>query len=954
MVTAAVIAAASFGVAGVAAQEQRPLEVTVDRPQIPLGSQFYLTIRVEGGVDDPPRLPDLPDFRVVSRGQRRDMAITNGRVSSSTSWNYLLIPTRAGVLEIGPATAVVDGAEVSSQPFTVEVAAADAAGVGQSGDLFVTASVSTERPWQGQQVVYTWRFYSRVPVGQGQIESMDFGPDVLAEDLGEVRQFQTALNGVQYSVNEVRKALFPQRSGVVELPPTQLRVDVQAEQASRRGRRRSLFDDFDSLLGRGGRWETRFLVTEPVSLDVQPLPTPPAAWTGLVGDFSVRASLSRQQLQVGQSATLEVEVAGDGNVQLLSEPSFPQLPAFKIYPDQPDGSIDRTGVRLTGRKVFRRALVPLLAGALEVPPLDLVYFDPERGEYATRSTETIDLEVAPFEGEEELMLTESMAPTTGKVAVRILADDILPIHRTAAGIESAMPTGWRWWLWLLGAVLPPLVYLSLLLAHRRERRYAADRTLLRRQRALRRALAAAKALDAGGAARGSSAAEPSRVLRAYVGDKLGIEGAALTPAETERALLDAGADELLAGRCRDLLERLEAAQYGPVAAAGSPLGAGGGASAGGGDDDLTGLIRALHRQLARPKSTLAARRSASRSALLLLAAGFAVGALAGLASPVVSAQQEAPEVSDDARGDDGAAVRDRLDVPPSEPLALPLPSSREAPAGSPESPGTTGLSASEASRSPTAPSFRESGPVSPGPSTPSTAEAVEAVEPSELWVNGNAAFEAGDHERAVALYLELRAMGVENGHLHFNLGNAHLRTGALGHAIASYRRSLRLLPRDEDTRANLAFARRSARDEIAPPEPPALLRTALFWHYGLAPAEAFRSAVAVGVAFWILLAVRLYRRESEVLRWAVVCLLLVGLALGGSLAVHAAFDSVVAVVTPPEINLHAAAGEGSVVRFQLHAGTEVRVIELRPEWVRIELPDGQRGWSRREYVEIVD
>jgi pentatricopeptide repeat protein len=229
-----------------------------------------------------------------------------------------------------------------------------------------------------------------------------------------------------------------------------------------------------------------------------------------------------------------------------------------------------------------------------------------------------------------------------------------------------------------------------------------------------------------------------------------------------------------------------------------------------------------------------------------------------------------------------------------------------------------------------------------------------APEPAELWVNGNAAYEAGDFERAVALYREMQEMGVDNGHLHYNLGNAYLRAGELGLSIASYRRSLALLPRDEDAFANLAFARRSARDEIAPPEPPVLLRTVLFWHYSLAPDESLKSAALVGLGFWVVLALRVYRPASELLRWFAVCLLAVGLALGGSLVAHTAFDTVVAVVLPKEIDLHAAAGEGSVVRFRLHAGTEVRVIEQRPEWVRIELPDGQRGWSRREYVEIVD
>jgi hypothetical protein len=572
------------------AQGPEEIQVTVDRNQVTLGNQIYLTIRIDGSPDQPPRLPELPDFRVVSRGEQRDFQLMNGRASTSTSYNYLLIPVRVGTFEIGAAVAVVSGVEVRSQPFTVEVTAAEDAGTEQDRDLFVAASVSTDQPWQGQQVIYTWRFYSRVRVGQGSIEEMDFGVDVVAEDLGEVRQFTTAIDGVQYSVNEVRKALFPQRAGEIVLPPTRLGVEVVVEEPRRQIRRRGIFDDFDSLLGRGGRWTTKYLLTEPLILDVKPLPPAPDGWNGLVGEFDIRASLSRRALQVGQSATLEVQVGGAGNVQLLTEPGFPELPAFKVYPDQPDASIDRTGRRLTGRKVFRRALVPLVAGTLDIPPIDLVYFDPELGEYATRSTSRIDLDITPADGEEELMLTEALAPTTGKVAVRILADDVLPIRRAAAGIVSADPRGWRLWMWIACGVLPPLMYLTLLAHHRRERRYAADATLRRRQRALRDALSAARKLRSG--AGPDSAAEASRIVRQYIGDKLGMEGAALTPSEAESAMVRAGVESELAGRCREQLERLEIAQYGLTTVAG-----GGGLAAETSSEGLNYLIKTIDKQV---------------------------------------------------------------------------------------------------------------------------------------------------------------------------------------------------------------------------------------------------------------------------------------------------------------------------------------------------------------------
>ncbi len=105
---------------------------------------------------------------------------------------------------------------------------------------------------------------------------------------------------------------------------------------------------------------------------------------------------------------------------------------------------------------------------------------------------------------------------------------------------------------------------------------------------------------------------------------------------------------------------------------------------------------------------------------------------------------------------------------------------------------------------------------------------------------------------------------------------------------------------------------------------------------------------------WSALAVRLYRRGSEVLRWTVIILLLLLLATGGSLAIRYTFPTRIAVVVPQELDALTAPQDEAVVRFKLHAGTEVVVKDAREGWYRIALPDGQQGWVAAGHVELVD
>ncbi|HET6345569.1 MAG TPA: hypothetical protein VFH51_11600, partial [Myxococcota bacterium] len=151
---------------------------------------------------------------------------------------------------------------------------------------------------------------------------------------------------------------------------------------------------------------------------------------------------------------------------------------------------------------------------------------------------------------------------TGKTDVQILGDDLLPLYKgtdalrrrpgtlQAAGVSA-------------GLGLPPVAYLLLLLWQRRRER-GRDPAVARARTALKRSLKALGevpgALSKGQASQAAAAA--SRAIRAYLGDKLRVEGMALTAAEARDHLVIRGVDPGLAQHVERLLSRCEAAQYG--------------------------------------------------------------------------------------------------------------------------------------------------------------------------------------------------------------------------------------------------------------------------------------------------------------------------------------------------------------------------------------------------------
>ena len=236
-----------------------------------------------------------------------------------------------------------------------------------------------------------------------------------------------------------------------------------------------------------------------------------------------------------------------------------------------------------------------------------------------------------------------------------------------------------------------------------------------------------------------------------------------------------------------------------------------------------------------------------------------------------------------------------------------------------------------------------------------TESRADRSELAAVLIRANGAYEEGRFAQAVSLYEQVRSGGVDNGLLHYNLGNAYLRNGQLGLAIASYLRSQRLLPRNEDVAANLQFARNSTRDALTPPQPTPAMRTLFFWHFALSRPELVQVFVVVNLALWGLLSLRLFRPRlaAESLRWLIGAALLVAMLTGGSLLTHWLRPQRVAVVVPPEVDAHSELDTGSVVRFKLHAGTEVQALETRDGWVRVGLPDGEQGWIEQFHTVVL-
>lgn len=229
----------------------------------------------------------------------------------------------------------------------------------------------------------------------------------------------------------------------------------------------------------------------------------------------------------------------------------------------------------------------------------------------------------------------------------------------------------------------------------------------------------------------------------------------------------------------------------------------------------------------------------------------------------------------------------------------------------------------------------------------------------ELVAEGNRLYQEGDFAGAAARYEAVLETGLESAVLHYNLGNAHYRMGDIGLSVLGYERALRLDPRHDDARANLALVNRQLRDRIEP-LPRFWLLVALEWWRDLLPRPVLALLLALcylvtGTAVVLRVLGRGARGRGLFARtaWSAGAATLL---LGTTLLVRETGlgSPTEAIVVAKEVRvLNAPSEESGLTLFALHEGTKVRIDDRAGEWAEIVLADGKVGWLRLDLLVVI-
>lgn len=206
---------------------------------------------------------------------------------------------------------------------------------------------------------------------------------------------------------------------------------------------------------------------------------------------------------------------------------------------------------------------------------------------------------------------------------------------------------------------------------------------------------------------------------------------------------------------------------------------------------------------------------------------------------------------------------------------------------------------------------------------------------------------------AAAIYRRIVDSGVRNGELMLNLGNSLMKAGEPSRAVAAYLDADRLIPGDVRVQDALAHARAATTSRLGPITGAGPLdQVASLWSGVSLPLRTWSSLTA-WLALWALVAAGIitgWRRgipwRSAIVAVAIACAL--PAATVGVDVLRTSLDRP-GVVIADAVVLRKGNGEGfaPAVQESLTSGAEFTMLEERPGWLRIRLPDGQSGWIRQ-------
>lgn len=557
---------------------------------VKVGERFMVTYEINEDADNfiSPEFGSLHVISGPSTSTNSSVQWVNGNMSQSytKTYTYILQATETGDKTISPATAYVDGTKYRSNSLKISVIknagnsgnntrgdsgnSQSDQGVLQDDDVYIKATVNNLKPFLGEQVIITYRIYTRVPVSNLMVKKLSsfsgFWSKNLLENKQKYDQTTEIINGEEYVVAVINQfALFPQKTGKLKIDPAELECTVQMRVQNQRSRRNDPFESFfnDPFFNRNIKNVNTVLKSNNIALDVQPLPQngKPANFNGAVGDFKLTSSIDRTTLNANDALTLVYSISGNGNLELVNLPE-PVMPHdFELYDPKITSNINTSASGISGRKKFEYLTIPRFGGTYTIEPVSFSYFNPNDQKYHTLTTDSYQIVVEKGDSQGGNLTYSASAQED----IQFIGQDIQHIKLLPFNLREKNRLFFLSNTFFIIALIPIVLMILLIIIIRNMEKKKANVSLLKNRKANKIAksrLRKAEKLKNEGDDK-AYYDEIAQALWGYIADKFNLKQADLSIDTVSESLINRGVEKDVSDTFINTLNNIEFARFAP-------------------------------------------------------------------------------------------------------------------------------------------------------------------------------------------------------------------------------------------------------------------------------------------------------------------------------------------------------------------------------------------------------
>jgi len=380
------------------------LKVAADKNPAIVGEQILIqyTINTKG---DNFKSPNFKELRVLSGpnpSTQSSYSFVNGKSqnSSSTTYSFYLKATKEGTYNISPASITVQGKKIQSKGYSLKVVKGTEKNKAKqkalSDNLFVKVEVDKKNIVVGEQILVTYKLFTRVDLHNTELSSLPALNGFWAKDLKTSSRFKRdVVDGVAYNVAAIKRSvLTAQKSGDLVIDPMELKCSIRIQ------KKRNNRDPFANFFGGGYNVQEEFVSSKPITIKVADLPNPPYNFNGAVGDMSLKSEVDNTSISANNAITYKIIITGTGNIELI-EPLAIQFPEeFEVYDPKITDKIFEGG-RKRSVKTFEYLLIPRHKGEYTIPSANLIIYNPKNKTYKTKKSTNHKLSIGAGKNNED-------------------------------------------------------------------------------------------------------------------------------------------------------------------------------------------------------------------------------------------------------------------------------------------------------------------------------------------------------------------------------------------------------------------------------------------------------------------------------------------------------------------------------------------------------------------------